>query len=93
MLVVVPPAERSLPEGAVRGLFAGCPRTLVVAGGAETQRDSMRTLRDRLVADIGEARVRYVEIEAATHDVVGVPWCDEHTEAAFRTIGEWVAAL
>lgn len=89
----ISPASRELAEGTVEGLFGGLPRTLVIVGGCETQRDSMRTFRDRLVKDIGEEQVKYVEIEGATHDVIGVPWYDDHSEAAFRTIGDWIASL
>lgn len=89
----ISPASRKLPEKTVEGLLSGLPRTLVIVGEGETPRDGMRTFRDRLVADIGEECVRYVEIEGATHDVIGVPWYDEHTEAAFRAIGDWTATL
>lgn len=89
----ISPASRELSEETVKGLFRGFSRTLVIVGGCETQRDSMRTFRDRLVADIGEESVKYVEIEGATHDVVGVPWHDDHADTAFRTIGDWIASL
>lgn len=87
----ISPASTALPEA--EGHFKGFPKTFVIVGGAETQRDGICTFRDRLVVDIGEDKVRYAEIEGATHDVIGVPWYDEHTEVAFRTIGDWVATL
>ena len=54
--------------------FIGFPRTFIQAGGAERLLDQIRTLRDKMVADIGEDNVTYYEGADAIHDYIAFPW-------------------
>ena len=54
--------------------FTGFPRTFIQAGGAERLLDQMRTLRDKMVADMGEDNVTYYEAPEAIHDYLAFPW-------------------
>ena len=70
--------------------FAGFPRTFIQAGGAERLLDQIRTLRKKMVADIGEDKVTYYEATDAIHDYLALPWhpaCPSTLEA----IQQWLA--
>ncbi|KAF8585251.1 alpha/beta-hydrolase [Ramaria rubella] len=71
------------------GIFKGFPSTCIVAGGAEVARDEMRTLRDRLVRDNGEGKVRYLEYEEGTHDFVAFPSCEPERSEALEAVKAW----
>lgn len=70
----------------MRARFKNFPPTFVIAGGAERFLDSIRTLRDRMVKDMGEAHVTYYEAEDAIHDYLVFPWhpCRAATLTAVR---------
>ncbi|KAH9916643.1 Alpha/Beta hydrolase protein [Fomitopsis serialis] len=87
----IAPASRDLPQ--TEDLFVGFLRTLLVRGEAETQRDAMRTFRDRLVGDVGEENVTYKELTDVSHDVIGTPWDDEDKVLTFKMIGAWTQSL
>ena len=87
----ISPASKQISSPS--GLFAGFPSTCIVAGEAEIALDSMRTFRDRVVADVGEERVSYVETFGATHDFVGLSWCEPERTEALKAIGAWVKGL
>ncbi|KAI6160168.1 Alpha/Beta hydrolase protein [Pisolithus thermaeus] len=61
----ISPASLSL---LMRARFNNFPPTFVTAGGAERLLDSIRTLRDRMVKDMGEAFATYYEAEDAIHN-------------------------
>jgi len=70
--------------------FTGFPRTFIQAGGAERLLDQIRTLREKMVADIGENEVTYYEATDAIHDYLAFPWhpaCPPTLEA----IQQWLA--
>ncbi|KAH9934399.1 alpha/beta-hydrolase [Fomitopsis serialis] len=72
------------------GTFAGLPRMCIVAGGAEQTVDAMRTLKDRLKADMGEEKVRYIEEPDAAHDCVVAAWQEPERTNVFKQIAEWM---
>jgi acetyl esterase/lipase len=76
--------------------FAGWPRTLVVCGGAESFAASIRTLKERMSADMGEGpgagRLVYYEAPDGVHDYVMLPWHEPERTATLRAVAEWVAA-
>lgn len=82
------PASLALPDP--RGLFAGFPRTCITAGGAEQTLDPMRTVRDRLVSDNGEAHVRYLEYADANHSFLTLPLFGPQRSRAYSDIGRWI---
>jgi acetyl esterase/lipase len=75
-----------------RASFVGWPRAFVVAGGAEWLAESIRTLKERMSADMGEGAggVTYYEAPDGVHDYIGAPWHEpERTETLIK-IAEWV---
>jgi acetyl esterase/lipase len=85
--VYISPASK-----AVRPSFAGWPRAFVVAGGAEWLAESIRTLKERMSADMGEGAggLTYYEPVDAVHDYISLPWHEpERTETLIK-IAEWV---
>lgn len=81
--------------------FKGFPRTFLVAGGAEVVLDQIRTLRDRLVKDLGEGngilegegKVRYYEPPDAIHDFLVFPWHEPESRETFQVISEWISPV
>ncbi|KAJ3547208.1 hypothetical protein NMY22_g1741 [Coprinellus aureogranulatus] len=80
--------------------FKGFPRTFIVGGGAEVLIDQIRTLKNRMVKDIGEGdgvkegegKVRYHEAPDAIHDYLCFPWHEPERSDTLRHIAEWVEA-
>ncbi|KAK0454896.1 Alpha/Beta hydrolase protein [Armillaria borealis] len=71
--------------------FKGFPRTFIVAGGAEVLLGVIRTLKERMVRDLGENKVGYYEATEGIHDYVAFPqWEPERTET-YKAIAEWLA--
>jgi acetyl esterase/lipase len=80
--------------------FKKFPRTLIVSGGAELLYDSIKTLKDRMVADLGEGngvkagegKVHYVEAPDGVHDYLILAWHEPERTDTFNEINEWVKA-
>jgi acetyl esterase/lipase len=68
------------------GLFRGFPHTCIMAGGAEQVIDSIRTFRDRLISDIGESNVTYLEYPDATHNFPQYTWHEPERSEALKAI-------
>ncbi|KDQ62915.1 hypothetical protein JAAARDRAFT_202454 [Jaapia argillacea MUCL 33604] len=87
----ISPASRNPAMGKVS--FKGFPKTFIAAGGAEVMLDSIRTLRNKMVDDIGEDRdggVTYYEAEDAVHDYLGVAWHEPEKSETLAAIAKWV---
>ncbi|OCB91718.1 hypothetical protein A7U60_g1014 [Sanghuangporus baumii] len=90
----ISPASRQLPKDALENLFTGLPRKVyLLAGEAEICLDSYRTLKERLVGDLGEECVKYNEVSDATHDFITMPWHEPERTEALRDIGAWIDSL
>ncbi|KAI6165540.1 Alpha/Beta hydrolase protein [Pisolithus thermaeus] len=74
----------------VQARFEGFPRTFIIAGGAERLLDQIRTLRDKMVKDMGANQVRYYEGADAIHDFIIFPLYPGRFDA-FKAIQEWLA--
>ncbi|KII83807.1 hypothetical protein PLICRDRAFT_46998 [Plicaturopsis crispa FD-325 SS-3] len=74
------------------GIYEKFPRTCVVVGEGEIMMDAFQTLRERIVADIGEGNVTWIEEFGGTHDFVGLPFEPERTRA-WKKVGEWAKTL
>jgi acetyl esterase/lipase len=80
--------------------FKKFPRTFIVGGGAEVLIDSIRTLRDRMVKDLGEGngvkegegKVRYFEAPDGFHDYLVFPWFEPGCTNTLTEIDKWVSA-
>ena len=70
--------------------FTGFPRTFIQAGGAERLLDSIRTLRDKMVADMGEDEVTYYEAPGGVHDYLVFSW-DPAGPPTLKAIQKWIA--
>ena len=76
-----------------KGLYARVPPTLVVAGGAEYMLDPMRTLGERMRADMG-ARCTYLEVPDATHAfVLYKGWHEPERTDALKAIAAWAEGV
>ena len=75
--------------------FAGFPRTFLVAGGAERLYDGILTLKDRMVADMGEGdgsgQLTYHEAPDAIHDYIMFPWHDPERTNTLKAISRWLS--
>ncbi|KAI0052059.1 alpha/beta-hydrolase [Auriscalpium vulgare] len=87
----ISPASLGLTH--TNGLFAGFPPTGIVVGGAEMTLDPVRTLRDRMVADMGEKSVWYVEVPDSTHDFLTASWHEPERTDTYKEIDKWLASL
>ncbi|KLO15117.1 alpha/beta-hydrolase [Schizopora paradoxa] len=73
--------------------FKGWPQALICAGGAEMLCDEIRELKDRMVRDMGETNVRYVEAPDAVHDYCGLPWHEPERSEFLEVTKKWFSAL
>ncbi|OBZ68272.1 Esterase [Grifola frondosa] len=71
--------------------FVGFPRTFIVAGDAEIFLDQIRTLRDKMVGDMGEHAVAYFEAADAVHDFIAVTPDDPQIPHLLRKLKAWLA--
>ncbi|PCH43961.1 alpha/beta-hydrolase [Wolfiporia cocos MD-104 SS10] len=72
-------------------LFEGFPRTFIDAGNAERFVGMCRTLKDRMVADLGEDKVTYCEPSDALHDHLLNPFEEDQNLQTLREISAWLA--
>lgn len=72
--------------------FKKFPRTFIVGGGAEVIIDSIRTLRDRMVKDLGEEKVRYFEAPDGFHDYLIFSFHEPERTNTLVEINKWVLA-
>ncbi|KAG9219491.1 hypothetical protein CCMSSC00406_0005385 [Pleurotus cornucopiae] len=72
-----------------KGLFVGLPPTLILAGAVEMTLDSMKTLVDRMRADMGTDLVTYVEIANATHAVLLAKWHEPERTHTYEVFASW----
>ncbi|KAJ7301860.1 alpha/beta-hydrolase [Mycena olivaceomarginata] len=86
------PGSIMFEDAAVKGMFERFPPTFILAGEAEMSRDSMRILRDRMKADMGD-KVTYVEVANAPHDFLGLTILEPERTEALREIAKWAASL
>ena len=72
--------------------FKGFPRTLIISGGAEVLRDQIRVLRDKMVADMGEGQIQYLEAAASVHDYVVFKWHEPERSETLRVVADWITS-
>ncbi|KAK7692853.1 hypothetical protein QCA50_004488 [Cerrena zonata] len=70
--------------------FEGFPKTFIYAGGVEILRDQIRTLRDKMVVDLGEDRVTYHEAPDGLHDFVVFSWFEPERTETLKAITRWL---
>jgi len=70
--------------------FKGFPETFLVSGGAERIRDAVRTLKQRLVRDLGEDKVTAYEAPDCMHDFLAFTWCEPERTEVFGLLSSWV---
>ncbi|KAH7343955.1 alpha/beta-hydrolase [Rhizoctonia solani] len=87
------PASLEMEPQDVRGLFNGFPPCYVVGGGGETLLDSIRTLQQRMAADIPREAFVYDEVADAIHDFVCLPLWEPERSNTFKNIVDWVRRL
>ena len=87
----ISPGSLRLPHP--KGLFSGLPPTCMIVGGVEITVDPMRTLRDRIVADNGEAALAYKELTWGTHVPMCHPWHEPEKSEGYEFAAKWIASL
>lgn len=70
--------------------FKGFPETFLVSGGAERIRDAVRTLKQRLVRDLGEGSVTAYEAPDGVHDFLAFTWHEPERTEVLGLLSSWV---
>jgi len=70
--------------------FKGFPKTFISAGGAEVLLDQMRTLKERMEADLGDGVV-YDERPDAVHIFMGLAFHEPEKSQALKRLADWIA--
>ena len=70
--------------------FLGFPRTFITAGAVERLLDQIRTLKNKMLADMGEEKVTYFEAPDAVHDYLIFSW-HPHTPPTLAAIAAWLS--
>ncbi|KAF9012407.1 Alpha/Beta hydrolase protein [Cyathus striatus] len=80
--------------------FKDFPRTFIVAGGAEVILDQIRSLKVKMVKDLGEGngragkgKVTYFEASDAIHDYLVFPWHEPERSNTLHEINRWISAM
>lgn len=91
-IAYISPASRH-PD-AERASFVGWPRTFLVAGGAEMLAPCIRTLKERMSADMGEGsgvgQLTYYEAPDGVHDYIPLPWHEPERTETLVAIARWL---
>ncbi|THV02338.1 alpha/beta-hydrolase [Dendrothele bispora CBS 962.96] len=78
---------------AMKVSFEGFPHTFINAGGAEMLYDSIVTLRDRMVKDMGKDKVEFYDAPDAVHDYICLTSHEPERTQTLQAIAKWVASL
>ena len=70
--------------------FHGFPETFLVYGGAERMRDDLRTLKERMVRDLGEGKVTAYEAPDGIHAFLLLEWHEPERTEVLGLISRWV---
>jgi acetyl esterase/lipase len=70
--------------------FKGFPETFLVSGGAERIRDTVRTLKQRLVRDLGDGQVTAYEAPDGVHDFLAFTWHEPEKTEVLGLLSSWV---
>jgi len=70
--------------------FKGFPEAFLVSGGAERIRDAVRTLKQRLVRDLGEGKVTAYEAPDGVHDFLTFTWHEPERTEVLGLLSSWV---
>lgn len=75
----------------IRAEFKGYPRTFIMAGGAELLLDQIRTLKEKMVKDMGEGNVEYYEAPDGVHDYLVFAFHEPERKETFKAIAAWIS--
>lgn len=70
--------------------FKGFPETFLVSGGAERIRDAVRTLKQRLIRDLGDGKVTAYEAPDGVHDFLAFTWHEPERTEVLGLLSSWV---
>ncbi|KAK7472790.1 hypothetical protein VKT23_000898 [Stygiomarasmius scandens] len=73
--------------------FDGFPPTFIVAGGAEMLYDSIVTLKERMVKDMGKDKVVFYVAPDGIHDYLCLTSHEPERTETLQAIAEWLASL
>lgn len=72
--------------------FKGFPPTFIMSGGAEVLVDQIRALRKKMVEDLGDENVEYVEAPDGVHDFLVFLWHEPERTATLCQLASWIGA-
>ena len=87
--VYVSPASKTLETTEI---FKGFPPAFISVGDAEIFLDQIRTLKERMIRDLGD-KVAYLESKDAWHDFIGFPFFEPQRSEALTAIAKWTEGL
>ncbi|KAK7032824.1 Alpha/Beta hydrolase protein [Favolaschia claudopus] len=87
------PGSLMFADDAIKGLFKAFPPTCILAGEAEMSRDSMRVLKRRMAADMGDDKVTYVEVANAPHDFLALEMLEPERSEGLRRVAAWISGV
>ena len=73
----------------VQAHFRGFPRTFIAVGGVEMLLDQIRTLRNKMVLEMGEGDVVFFEAPDAIHDYLSFDWHPQRLPT-LKAIAKWL---
>lgn len=77
----------------VEASYKGWPRTFITSGGAEWLIDSIRLLKERMSADMGEGtgpgQLCYHEGQDLPHNYLANTWCEPERTKALQALAAW----
>jgi len=74
----------------VQAHFRGFPRTFIAVGAVERLLDQIRTLKNKMVLEMGEREVTYFEGQDAIHDYAVFEWHPQRL-ATLKAIAMWLS--
>ena len=91
--VYISPASLEIDPSDVQGMFTGFPPIYLVSGEGEALLDEIRTLHQRMIADMPREAVVYDEVADAVHDFTVFPFWEPERTDTFKRISAWIEQL
>lgn len=85
----ISPASPQLSSGG----FSNFPQTFISSGNSEVLLDQIRVLKDRMIEEMGEQKVSYLESTDAIHDFTVFSFHEPQRSEAFDAISSWLALV
>ncbi|KAF8608532.1 alpha/beta-hydrolase [Ceratobasidium sp. AG-I] len=91
--VYISPGSLEIDPSDVKGMFTGFPPIYLVSGEGEALLDEIRTLHQRMLADMPRETVVYDEVADAPHDFTVFPFWEPERTDTFKRVAAWIEQL